>query len=313
GSSSSCVFGVKSVAIALYTSEFPDGKFVKINESCELFDRSKPVFFMVHGFIANSSSHHFSELASVLIKRGYTVFSLDWADASCYNDPGSKSLLEPIYYLFAIRNAHKISDYLTRYIKEVIDICHVSLKNMIFMGHSLGAHIAGFAGKSFQKLRYGIFPLLFGSDPAAPILFALKSCENRFCKSDAERTIVIHVSILGIQKSLGHLDLWPNNGINQPACGDKITGVTNTSCTHNIGLLYLRSTLLDDCVFDSVPISPRKIPIPNLVPGCSSNKTNCVVVDNRLFEPSYSLEGNYCVSVSSQSPFCTKKNDSCKK
>jgi len=92
------------------------------------------------------------------------------------------------------------------------------------MGHSLGAHISGFAAKILQQLDYSKnmirkIPLLIGTDPAAP-LFELRTCKNRFCKTDAERVISLHTSILGIQQSLAHLDLWFNNGLSQPACGN---------------------------------------------------------------------------------------------
>jgi len=105
----------------------------------------------------------------------------------------------------------------------VIDVCGVPLKNVILMGHSLGAHISGFAAKNLQQLDDGEnmirkIPLLIGTDPAAP-LFQYRTCKDRFCKKDAERVISLHTSILGIQKSLGHLDLWFNNGLSQPACG----------------------------------------------------------------------------------------------
>ncbi|XP_011697490.1 PREDICTED: phospholipase A1-like [Wasmannia auropunctata] len=103
--------------------------------------------------------------------------------------------------------------------ESVIDTCHVPLKNITLMGHSLGAHISGFAAKHFQKSGYGKIPLLIGADPAVP-LFELQNCENRFCKKDAERVIALHTSAFGLQISLGHLNLWFNNGLVQPACGD---------------------------------------------------------------------------------------------
>ncbi|KAG5322562.1 PA1 Phospholipase, partial [Pseudoatta argentina] len=94
----------------------------------------------------------------------------------------------------------------------------VPLKNITFMGHSLGAHVSGFAAKDLQKSGYGKIPLLITTDPAYP-LFMFSNCEGRLCKKDAERVVVLHTSAAGIQKSIGHLDLWFNNGLSQPACG----------------------------------------------------------------------------------------------
>ncbi|KYN40362.1 Venom phospholipase A1, partial [Trachymyrmex septentrionalis] len=213
--STSCILGVKHVSITLYTSDIPNGKIVQVNESCNFLNSSTSVFFMTHGFIANYSNYNLSVVASQLLKKHYAVFSLDWSDAACYNDPAVLNLLE---YPFAVHNTHQVGDYLASYIESICDTCSVPLKNIALIGHSLGAHISSFAAKKLQTSSYGTIPLLIGSDPAAP-LFMLNGCENRFCKMDAERVIALHTSDLGLQKSLGHLDLWFNGGLSQPACG----------------------------------------------------------------------------------------------
>ncbi|XP_011704794.1 PREDICTED: phospholipase A1-like isoform X2 [Wasmannia auropunctata] len=236
---------------------------------------------------------------------------INWSNASCYNDPAVVKLL---LYPSAVHNTRKVGEYLAKYLESIIDTCHVPLKNITLMGHSLGAHISGFAAKHLQKSGYGKIPLLIGTDPAAPLfIWRIWYCKDRFCKTDAERVVALHTSALGLQISLGHLDLWFNNGLSQPKCGGLIIGSLKVNCSHNIAIEYLAITLKDDCVFIGIPISSRKSPIPNPVPGCSSDKTNCVVMDDKLFDPSDTLEGNYCASVSSEYPYCTKKNDSCKK
>ncbi|KAG5344304.1 PA1 Phospholipase, partial [Acromyrmex heyeri] len=100
---------------------------------------------------------------------------------------------------------------------SICDICSVLFKNIALIGHSLGAHISSFAAKNLQTSGYGKVRLLIGSDPAGP-LFSFNGPEDRFSDTDAERVIALHTSALGLQKSLGHLDLWFNNGLSQPAC-----------------------------------------------------------------------------------------------
>lgn len=99
----------------------------------------------------------------------------------------------------------------------MIDKCGVPLDNMTFIGHSLGAHVCGFASKEIQESNYGLVPLLFGADPAGP-LFMLNSCEDRLCETDGKTTIVLHTSSLGINYPIGHLDLYFNHGYMQPGC-----------------------------------------------------------------------------------------------
>lgn len=99
----------------------------------------------------------------------------------------------------------------------MIKKCNVSLDNMIFIGHSLGAHVSGFASKNIQNMGYGKVPLLFGADPAQP-LFMLNKCEDRLCKEDADTTIVLHTSALGITHPIGTIDLYFDGGSMQPKC-----------------------------------------------------------------------------------------------
>ncbi|XP_018057013.1 PREDICTED: phospholipase A1-like [Atta colombica] len=304
--STSCILGVKYVSIALYTSDIPNGKFVQVNESCNFLNSSTSIFFMTHGFIANFSNYNLSVVASQLLKKHYAVFSLDWSDAACYNDPAVINLLE---YPFAVHNTREVGNYLASYIKSICDTCSISFKNVALIGHSLGAHISSFAAKNLQTSGYGKVSLLIGSDPAGP-LFILSGPENRFSDTDAERVVALHTSALGLQKSLGHLDLWFNNGLSQPACGDQIIGTLKVNCSHNICIMYLASMWSDDCVFIGVPIH-RRIDIPGM-PGCSDS-TNCIIVDNKIFYNT-TIVGDYCVSVTSEYPFCIKKDEfACRK
>lgn len=106
------------------------------------------------------------------------------------------------------------------YVESLIKKCHIPLESIKFIGHSLGAHVSGFAAKNIQKS--GNISLIIAADPANPIFDPFyTSCEKRLCKSDAERLVVLHTSSLGISKSIGHLDLQFQNGMIQPGCGEK--------------------------------------------------------------------------------------------
>ncbi|XP_011704829.1 PREDICTED: phospholipase A1-like [Wasmannia auropunctata] len=176
------------------------------------------------------------------------------------------------------------------------------------MGHSLGAHVSAFAAKNLQQSAgYGNISLLIGADPASPG-YIFKDCKDRFCNTDAKRVVALHTSMIGLQKSLGHLDLWFNNGLGQPACGVSIINDLNFFCSHIILLKYMANMLKDDCVFIGNPVPRRTNLLASIQPGCSSSRTDCIVVDNRIFDPNYSVKGDYCVSVSPKVPYCYTKN-----
>ncbi|XP_024881893.1 phospholipase A1-like [Temnothorax curvispinosus] len=306
--SNSCIFGVESVSMVLFTSDIPQGQVVNVNESCDFIDPLKPMIFITHGFLANASTYYFSDFAKLLIKKDYTVFSVDWSNAACYHDPIGLNLLE---YPFAVKNTREIGHYLASYVKSMIDTCHVPLKSITFMGHSLGAHISSFAAKDLQRSGYGKIPLLIGTEPAGP-LFAHNKCEERFCESDAIRVIALHTSLVGIWHSyIAHLNLWFNNGFSQPPCGGIVIGELNVICAHNIAIVYLANMLFDGCAYVGVPTSPRTSELSDLVPGCSFNRANCIVVNVRIFDSNYSVKGDYCVSVSPEFPYCTNNTINC--
>jgi len=103
------------------------------------------------------------------------------------------------------------------YTNVLIKQCSVPIKNIIFIGHSLGAHISGFAAKEVAKNNNeNKIPL------TANPLFSHKECKARLCKSDAEREEVFHTSLtFGMWGPVGDRDFFFNDGKMQPGCGKR--------------------------------------------------------------------------------------------
>lgn len=93
---------------------------------------------------------------------------------------------------------------------------------MHLIGHSLGAHTAGYAGERIPGLGR-----ITGLDPAEPY-FQGMGPSIRLDPSDAQFVDVIHTDgrsffLLempgyGMSQSCGHIDFYPNNGKEQPGC-----------------------------------------------------------------------------------------------
>lgn len=98
----------------------------------------------------------------------------------------------------------------------------LSCETFHFVGHSLGSHVAGFAGRtviSFSEGRY-IFPRLTCLDPAGPLWYGniLAAPVN---PNDAIMVDVIHTNsnLFGAPVSTGTVDFYPNGGFGiQPGC-----------------------------------------------------------------------------------------------
>lgn len=92
------------------------------------------------------------------------------------------------------------------------------------IGHSAGAHVCGFAGKT--RILDGII----GLDPAGPI-FKDNHVDGRLSKEDARFVQVLHIDAgeLGIDDAIGHQDIFINGGKNQPGCYGIVSEVL---CSH---------------------------------------------------------------------------------
>lgn len=95
----------------------------------------------------------------------------------------------------------------------------LSYRNVHILGHSLGAHIAGFAGAKVA----GAIGRITGMDPAGPLYEfpLLRESRGRLDPTDAVFVDIIHTcaGAAGFVEAIGHVDFYPNGGtFNQPGC-----------------------------------------------------------------------------------------------
>ncbi len=161
------------------------------------------------------------------------------------------------------------------FIKLIQSICDqrtdTNPVNFHIIGHSLGSHIAGYAG---QRLS-GKLGRITGLDPAGPY-FENTDPIVRLDPTDAVFVEVIHTDGsanlalgLGLSQPLGHVDYYPNGGRNQPKCpqvtGKLITGFLdlitvdlnsieeNFSCSHTAAFYYYIDSIRAACKFLAYP------------------------------------------------------------
>ncbi|XP_053549742.1 lipase member H-like [Bombina bombina] len=131
-----------------------------------------------------------------------------------------------------------------------------SLDSIYMIGVSLGAHISGFVGKMYN----GAIGRITGLDPAGP-LYNGNSPEERLHHTDAQFVDVIHSDIdaLGYRESLGHIDFYPNGGIDQPGCPQTIlSGSEYFKCDHQRSVFLYLSSIHGSCNIETFPCTSYK-------------------------------------------------------
>lgn len=192
-----------------------------VQEEFRGFDQFKWVVFLVHGWRASEKEGGIFTLRESFIKNeDVNLITVDWED-----------MASNLYYFESARRTEDVGMAIAELIAFMVSDMGLSFDRVHIIGHSLGAHTAGYAGKFTE----GRVARITGLDPAGPY-FYFKGPENRLDKTDAQFVDVIHTAVgsAGHYKELGHIDFFPNGGIFQPGCGETIILKGNLYMTHPV-------------------------------------------------------------------------------
>ncbi|XP_075152857.1 phospholipase A1 [Haematobia irritans] len=155
----------------------------------------------------------------------FNIIVVDWSVISSnVNYFGVVDLIEDLGFLLA----------------EFVRFLHLKANlyfgDVYLIGHSLGAQIAGSAGKQVKPFR---FNTIFALDPAGPKFREIDD-EKRLDPSDAEYVESIQTSSsLGFEDPVGHATFYPNFGKDQTKC--YIYG-----CSHTRAHNYFAESITSD-------------------------------------------------------------------
>ncbi|KYN02643.1 Pancreatic triacylglycerol lipase [Cyphomyrmex costatus] len=167
-----------------------------------VLDTNKRVIFYIYGYLQYPEDSNVQLMMEALCyERTDNIVLLDWSKYS----NGS--------YASVFRDAEKVGSLFARSLQLLVE-SGLDVSKIYIIGHSLGAHIAGYAGKcnAFK------IPRITGLDPANP-LFYLPGCY--LTSKDAEWLDVIHTDKggYGTPTSMGTADYYVNGGTRpQPGC-----------------------------------------------------------------------------------------------
>ncbi|XP_013397778.1 pancreatic triacylglycerol lipase [Lingula anatina] len=181
--------------------------------SKSLFSAAKETKMIVHGFIETGKEKWLHDMKDKLLLAGdYNVIIIDW---------GGGSFLP---YTQATGNTRLVGAETALLIQTICNVTGARPESFHIIGHSLGAHLAGYAGERLKSLGR-----ITGMDPADPY-FSYTDKVVRLDPTDAKLVDVIHTDAdhilstlkasggFGIEQPVGHLDFYPNGGSQQPGC-----------------------------------------------------------------------------------------------
>ncbi|KAM9357812.1 lipoprotein lipase [Symphorus nematophorus] len=202
---------------SLRTADIPDddmcylvaGQPETITE-CE-FNSKTQTFIVIHGWTVTGMFESWvPKLVSALYERepSANVIVVDWLTRANQHYPTSAA-----YTKLVGRDVAKFVTWLQSELQLPWERIHL-------LGYSLGAHVAGIAG----DLTNHKISRITGLDPAGPT-FEHADNQNILSRDDAQFVDVLHTNTrgspdrsIGIQRPVGHIDIYPNGGTFQPGC-----------------------------------------------------------------------------------------------
>ncbi|XP_037030962.1 lipase member H-like [Bradysia coprophila] len=160
----------------------------------------------IHGWRRSPDSPNIQTLLNAYLVNGsFNILALDWSETASG--------------IFLDQVAHKIEPLgiaVALFIERWNLQKGIPFSSMHLVGHSLGAHLAGSAGKNIKEWsgQTKYIERITGLDPASTADDFLQWRYARFVD-------IIHTDAngAGTNKNTGHVDFWPNNGVAvQPGC-----------------------------------------------------------------------------------------------
>uniref|UniRef100_A0A672TR69 Lipoprotein lipase n=1 Tax=Strigops habroptila TaxID=2489341 RepID=A0A672TR69_STRHB len=228
-----CLRWVSALASAAAEAE---NNFAGIESKFSLRTPAEPnedVCYLIPGQVNSLAQCNFNHTSKTFVViHGWTVTGMyeSWVpklvDALYKREPDSNVIV--VDWLIRAQQHYPVSAAYTKLVgKDVATFIdwmeeefNYPLNNVHLLGYSLGAHAAGIAGSLTKKKVNRIT----GLDPAGPT-FEYADAVTRLSPDDADFVDVLHTYTrgspdrsIGIQKPVGHIDIYPNGGGFQPGC-----------------------------------------------------------------------------------------------
>ncbi|BFZ16416.1 hypothetical protein BsWGS_19455 [Bradybaena similaris] len=276
------------------------------------FNGQLPVKLIVHGFLQNAGMEYLADMTSALLnKTAMNVIVVNWGDGAGFP------------YARAVANTRVVGAAMARLIGNMLAMEGTTARQVHIIGHSLGAHAAGYTGAVIPDLGR-----ITGLDPAQPRFSGFDETV-RLDPTDARFVDVIHTDALpydtvrgyGIIEPIGHVDFYPNGGHDQTGCyedssvlgfvGDVVengltTAETGLTCNHERSRELFTSSILlssteSSCSFLAYPCQSEDSFMRGECLNCGNRPCPIMGFDA---SGSFGSRGVFYLKTTGSSPFC---------
>lgn len=280
---------ISDTRFLLYTQNNPDTpQLLELGNTDSIeasyFDPANPTRTTIHGWNGNEESEVNTLLRAAYLQKGdFNIIHVDWS-------VGADTTL----FQTARNRVGAVGGTVAQMLKLLESYAGANPLDMTVIGHNLGGHIAGIAGKNFHEGQ-GLGNIV--ALDASNNLFSIDEPQQRVAVGDAVYVESIHTNTgqNGFDQPLGDASFYPNFGNRQPGCGIDVTG----NCAHARAIHYFAESINSDRHFWSRQCSRYK---DILMEECTA-----IGVDRKMGgEPVDTLaRGIYWTSTNSNSPFAT--------
>ncbi|EDV92797.1 pancreatic triacylglycerol lipase [Drosophila grimshawi] len=242
------------------------------------FNPAHPTRFVIHGWTQNYKAGMNKDICAAWLSQGdYNVIIVDWARA------------RSVDYASSVVAVPKVGKKVASMVNFLVSNSGMSLNDLYVIGHSLGAHVAGYTGKNTN----GQVHTIIGLDPALP-LFNYNKPNKRLSSTDAwyVESIQTNGGGLGFLKPIGKGAFYPNGGKSQPGCPLDVTG----ACSHARSCTYYAEAVSQDN-FGTMKCGDYEAAVAK---ECGSTYSS---VRMGADTNAYMVEGDFYVPVNSKAPF----------
>lgn len=168
-------------------------------------------------------------LLSVDNNRDFNLSYIAWVKENKTNFCGVdwRGLASGSYFTAALEHVQTVGKQLAQFIISLVKLSSKTMDSVRIAGHSLGAHVSGFAGQTIYEKSKTKISTIFALDAAAPtftfkVLLVDKS-NFTLSKENAKFVQCMQTtSSLGTDENLGHAGFIANGGSVQRTCFEEV-------------------------------------------------------------------------------------------